>query len=81
MDRDLSLGVKVTIVQKRCRPTKIRATASRLFHNQPHQNTSKMSSSTTRPPASSSATAQPAEKSFFEQQREELLKEIGVVCN
>jgi len=39
-----------------------------------------MSSSTTRPPASSSTTAQqPAERSFFEQQREVLLKEIGVV--
>ena len=46
--------------------------------NQPHQ-TTKMSSSTTRPPASSSTTAQPTEKSFFEQQREVLLKEIGVV--
>jgi hypothetical protein len=40
----------------------------------------KMSSSTTRPPASSSTSAQPAgERSFFEQQREILLKEIGVV--
>ena len=40
----------------------------------------KMSSSTTRPPASSSTSAQPAgESSFFEQQREILLKEIGVV--
>jgi DASH complex subunit DAD1 len=38
-----------------------------------------MSSGTTRPPASSSTTAQPAEKTFFEQQREVLLKEIGVV--
>jgi DASH complex subunit DAD1 len=38
-----------------------------------------MSLSTTRPPASLSTTAQPAEKSFFEQQREVLLKEIGVV--
>jgi len=37
-----------------------------------------MSSSTTRPPASSTTIAQPAEKSFFEQQREVLLKEIGV---
>ncbi|PMD18762.1 hypothetical protein NA56DRAFT_647644 [Hyaloscypha hepaticicola] len=39
-----------------------------------------MSSSTTRPPASSSTTAQqqPAENSFFEQQREVLLREIGV---
>jgi hypothetical protein len=42
-------------------------------------NTTKMSSGTTRPPASSSTTAQPAEKTFFEQQREVLLKEIGVV--
>jgi DASH complex subunit DAD1 len=40
-----------------------------------------MSSSTTRPPASSSTTAQPAEKSFFDQQREVLLKEIGVVSS
>ncbi|KAN0119918.1 DASH complex subunit Dad1 domain containing protein [Hyaloscypha variabilis] len=38
-----------------------------------------MASSTTRPPASSSTTVQqPAERSFFEQQREVLLKEIGV---
>ncbi|KAG4444513.1 hypothetical protein IFR05_000104 [Cadophora sp. M221] len=36
-----------------------------------------MSSSTTRPSASSSTSAQP-EKTFFEQQREVLLKEIGV---
>jgi len=41
-----------------------------------------MSSSTTRPLASSSTIAQlPTEKSFFEQQREVLLKEIGVVCH
>ncbi|PVH88803.1 hypothetical protein DL98DRAFT_477466 [Cadophora sp. DSE1049] len=36
-----------------------------------------MSSSTTRPPAASSTSAQP-EKTFFEQQREVLLKEIGI---
>ncbi|CZT51214.1 uncharacterized protein RSE6_12333 [Rhynchosporium secalis] len=36
-----------------------------------------MSSTTTRPPASSSTTAPPG-KTFFEQQREVLLKEIGV---
>jgi len=36
-------------------------------------------SSITRPPASSSANAQPAgERSLFEQQREVLLREIGV---
>jgi hypothetical protein len=39
-----------------------------------------MSSSTTRPPPSSSTTAQQSgERSFFEQQREVLLKEIGIV--
>ncbi|KAG4423992.1 hypothetical protein IFR04_002834 [Cadophora malorum] len=38
-----------------------------------------MSSSTNRPPAASSTSAQP-EKSFFEQQREVLLKEIGIAC-
>jgi hypothetical protein len=39
-----------------------------------------MSSSATRPPASSSISAQPVgEKSVFEQQRDALLKEIGVV--
>lgn len=49
----------------------------RVFQT-PLQST-KMSSSTNKPPASSSTSAQPAEKSFFEQQREILLKEIGVV--
>jgi hypothetical protein len=48
--------------------------------NQPRRTQQKMASSTTRPPASSSTTVQqPAERSFFEQQREVLLKEIGVV--
>ncbi|PBP25657.1 DASH complex subunit Dad1, partial [Diplocarpon rosae] len=36
-----------------------------------------MSSSTNRPPAASSTSAQP-DKTLFEQQREILLKEIGV---
>lgn len=36
-------------------------------------------SNTTRPPAASSANAPPPEKSLFEQQREVLLKEIGIV--
>jgi hypothetical protein len=53
------------------------------LENNPTKNTSlttKMPSSTTRPPASSSTTAQqPGERSFFEQQREVLLKEIGIV--
>ncbi|KUJ23180.1 uncharacterized protein LY89DRAFT_776979 [Mollisia scopiformis] len=35
-------------------------------------------SSTTRPPATSSTNAPSGEKSYFEQQREVLLKEIGV---
>jgi len=57
--------------------TKLHATTSPLPQTTPPTT---MSSSTTRPPASSSTTAQqPAEKSFFEQQREVLLKEIGVV--
>jgi hypothetical protein len=41
----------------------------------------KMSSSTNKTPASSSTSAQPAEKTFFEQQREILLKEIGIVSS
>ncbi len=36
-------------------------------------------SSTMRPAATSSTNAQSAERSYFEQQREVLLKEIGVV--
>jgi hypothetical protein len=83
LESEVDINVVGSTIHTNQHPPKPRRdpTQPRVSCRQPTpQNTTKMASSTTRPPASSSTTVQqPAERSFFEQQREVLLKEIGVV--